>query len=930
MVDFYRNSNPHGLKQIIKMSFITLILVIALIINISMNGYAANQGNNAEGLIEYGLQSIGIITAPEAIKVGDEAVIVIKLTAKVSSPAMLRCDLHYRNAKGGGFLAATASQKISEKQRYEFKIKVLPKESIYQVIPIIYITPDGSWKNKIINAQGRPIKVIQISPTKQERILSSSYPMSFAKHTKVKIQGRKEQVLEHKAIWKPVGPGFLNVPMNVHIDGNTILMLIDIGGLIRSTDGGKSWHYLSYSLEGGIAARNFHDFDVNPVKPDSIIICGDYIFHSEDGGKTWNETAKGLPEFIYNQWRNSYGKIKYTSNGKTIFTAVGGGLQATNSNVKQTLGLYTRKTIYFSRDNGVSFSKLEISGKPSVVAKIYPHPSRSDTVYFSFRDGTIFKIDNANAEKPELVPVSIPDGYYVVDMSINPVNADELLLALNPIDGKNNASVYLLNGNNLRKISLSVDGKEKSIRKISSISYNPNKPTQVIIGCGGDKGLFISNDSLKTFHEFYLPQKFYANSMLGHFYGAIERVFFGKSPIAVVVSMIGAWATDDNFGSLRDLSMIYSNGTLGNRGVSSPANINNIAITRNDTFFSAQDHGAWRSASNDLSRWIPVTGLKQQKAGLLQDAPWGKYTWFWRIGNIFASDDAGIVYICCNAMMNKKKNGFEARKKFMRSHDRGETWQDITAKLGLGDVFPEGNTVVRMIFDPQDSARHWLLMSNMLFYTEDGGNHFLRQSPPAWDEKSKPNFWFSDITYDAGHNVLYLSSKTNRLHFQEKLNHDMMPAALYRSFDHGKTWQPYDIGQHSIASLGVTDTGTLVVGTLKTADQPARLIIIPWGKSYSPDMIRLTAGDTLKEISHNQIEIAPIICDGEDIFAYSNNAWIRSDRTMGQGPLLSRDGGKSFKWIVYNLPITSIWSADMKHGKILIGTTFGLMYWKYK
>jgi hypothetical protein len=95
-------------------------------------------------------------------------------------------------------------------------------------------------------------------------------------------------------------------------------------------------------------------------------------------------------------------------------------------------------------------------------------------------------------------------------------------------------------------------------------------------------------------------------------------------------------------------------------------------------------------------------------------------------------------------------------------------------------------------------------------------------------------------------------------------------------------------------------------------------------------MVKLTLGDTPEEISANQICISPIVCDGNDILAYSNNDWIHTDRFFAQGPLLSRDDGKTFKWINYTLPCTNIWSATMKDGKILLGTTFGLMYWKYK
>lgn len=48
------------------------------------------------------------------------------------------------------------------------------------------------------------------------------------------------------------------------------------------------------------------------------------------------------------------------------------------------------------------------------------------------------------------------------------------------------------------------------------------------------------------------------------------------------------------------------------------------------------------------------------------------------------------------------------------------------------------------------------------------------------------------------------------------------------------------------------------------------------------------------------------------------------------GPLLSRDGGKTFQWITYNLPCVGWPCAVTIHdGKIVIGTR-GLYAWKYK
>jgi hypothetical protein len=753
---------------------------------------------------------------------------------------------------------------------------------------------------------------------------------------KVKIPGLREQVLEHKPVWQSLAPGFVNVPTNVVISGDVITMEIDIGGLMQSRDGGSTWNYLTYHLEGGITGREYYDFDINPKDPRFIVIGGDLIYCTADGGKTWHESHQGLPPLKYASKGNSYGQVKYTADGSVLFTALGTKTFEQGSTWGNCIkSNYHNKSVLFSSDNGNSFSRIDLSAPAALIKRIYAHPTRPEVVYFSFEDGSFYLTANASALKPILTPVSMPDGYYVMAMSVNPRNPDEMLLVMNAVDGKKPARLYratdIAANLKLDEIKINIANTPATERRFLSVGYNPNLPEQVVVGVAGTDYLLISEDNLRSFRKFHLPEKFYADGKLGHYYGQIERVFFGKSKYAVAVSRVGAWITDDNFASLRDLTMVYHDEVFGNRGVGSPANINAIAITKNNAFFSAQDHRAWKSLGNDYRNWTQITGPEQEKVSPQQPAPWGKFTWFWHIEKLFASDDGKYLYINCNAMILKKfKHVFWADKKFMCSRDGGNTWQDVTANLGCGDVYPEGSAFLKILFDPADSSRQWLLMSDALYYSGNGGDKFIRLDSPLFKQVNDRNIMFSDIALDSGHNVLYLSCKTNRIDQKAKLNHDHAPAALYRSLDRGTTWQVCNAGQNAIAALTVTESGSLVIGTLKTADQPARLIVIPWGQKYDPGMIRLTVGDTPEEISANQIEIAPVVCDGEDILAYSNNAWILSDRFFCQGPLLSRDGGKTFRWINYDLPCTNIWSAAMKDGKIMIGTTFGLMYWRFR
>jgi hypothetical protein len=793
-------------------------------------------------------------------------------------------------------------------------------------------------------AIGNPVSAVEKNNDALHRQMEkiTARLMPSAKHRKVKIPGLKAQAVKHRNIWQCVSPGFVNVPSHVTVKGDTITMLIDIGGLMQSKDGGKTWKYTSYMLEDGITGRSFFDFDISPVDEKNIVIGANRIYRSLDGGNTWHASFKGLPPLKHNTRANGYGQVKYNCNGKVLFTAIGTKVTMPVGWEKMLSKHFTKKQIWFTRDNGESFQAIKIPRPFSVIKRIYPHPNNPDIVYFSFADGDFFVTHDATASNPTVRKLDcVPKEHFVRDMSINPTNNHEMLLTISACKKTHKNPSYLYKSANCQSSRIQItkvpvkskNGKAFKCKDLTTVGFNPDKPGQIVLGEKKSPSLYISDDNLKSFYRYSLPKKFFCDGNLGHFYGQIERVFFGKSKYAVIVSKIGSWITSDNFKTVQDLTMKYKADFFSHRGVGTPANINSISISRDNAFFAAQDHGAWISDNNDYMKWKRLTGNNDYVKFPLQPSPWGKdYTWLHQVEKIFSSYDGKFVYINCNAILRKKfRHSFWADKKFFLTRNKGKSWQDISARLGKGKVYPEGSEFLKVLFNSTDSSKHWFLMTNALYYTENGGKNFIQLNSKMFDKiKIKNALMFSDLAYDSGHNILYLSVRTKPTFQHNKLNHATSPAALYRSFDLGKSWEVYNIQQNAIRSIAVTDDGTLAVGTQKTADQPARLIIIPFGKKYDESMVKLTVGDTPEEISANQICVGPVVCDGKDILAYSNNDWFHSDRFFAQGPLLSRDNGKTFNWINHNLPCTNIWSATMKDGKILIGTTFGLMEWKYK
>jgi len=762
---------------------------------------------------------------------------------------------------------------------------------------------------------------------------TATHLLSNIDYQRVKNQDVATQaIVTHKKNlkrWDSLAPGFMNVPVNVVSRGNTITIGIDIGGLLQSSNAGKTWNYISYNSYSGITNNVLLDFDISPTDPQQIIIAArGGIYKTDDGGLHWEHVKSGLPEPQILTKSIYYGQIKFNADGSRIFSSIGTLWNYDSQRLPASIkSKHSMKEIYVSTDNGKSFSSYVLENSLfSNLKRIYAHPTNKDIIYFSFEDGGFYVTFNATSEKIFFKQINLPKGYFVRDMSIDPTNQEKLLLLLSSHKYKKS---LLYVSNNCSNIDMKIEkfttlpnrGKD-----MLSIGFNPNKLGQVVIGETQSKSIFLSNDGGKTFTSIDLPKKFLHNT-LNDFYGNIDTVYFGKSSAyAIIASKVGLWISKDNFNSFEELTMTYHEGWLGNKGVGSPANINSLKITNNNVYFSAQDHGLWVSNGKNIKEWKTLTGTDSWDKFPTQKVPWGKYTWLHKVEKVFVSDDE--KYIIFNTLKYKSKHtGFKKAKKFFRSHNRGGSWEDITSNFGQGDIFPSGNKIQKVLFNSKNSDEQWVLFTNELYYSKDGGNHYSKIQNilfPKFTDNSR--FEYTDIAYDANKNILYLSVGNTDSNFHKTLSLNQTPAALYRSYDKGKTWNIFNIEQSSIKSLGVTENSNIIIATSKVGQQPALLLTIPFNsKKFEKKYIKLTYGDTLDEVQTCGMQITPIKTDGKNVLAYANINWLLSDQVMPQGPYLSRDNGETFEFIQYDLPQNFIWSADIKDGMILLGTTFGLM-----
>src|ERR1051325_55859 len=97
--------------------------------------------------------------------------------------------------------------------------------------------------------------------------------------------------------WTFPGPPHEAHVKNIAFDAagaNTILASIEVGGLLRSTDGGRSWHELSGFYE------DVHRIAQKPGQPDWIYLAtGNGVWQTTDGGSSWKQITDRTTRIAY-------------------------------------------------------------------------------------------------------------------------------------------------------------------------------------------------------------------------------------------------------------------------------------------------------------------------------------------------------------------------------------------------------------------------------------------------------------------------------------------------------------------------------------------------------------------------------------------------------------------------------------------------------
>ncbi|HNX95115.1 MAG TPA: hypothetical protein PKL14_08140 [Holophaga sp.] len=738
----------------------------------------------------------------------------------------------------------------------------------------------------------------------------------------VKIPGLRDQVLNAhlngvKSVWQNVSPGYANVIYDLKVDGGVITLILDLGGVVQSTDGGKTWRALSYWYPGNGVYGEFFTCDVSPADSKLVLAGGRNLARTTDGGKTWSEVySPALPPFTiaanYGTVAGSYatyGRVRFNADGSRVFAALG----ALGHNLKERWGAETDmaarfpKSLVYVGDGTASAFQATPLGAFSGIRLIHPHPTNPDVVYFAFGNGDFYVTRNARASTPTFEKLAIPAGYEVIEMDCSPWTEGDVLLVLKSLTNADSGKVLLGHdtGSGLSWVEVplvNAKGAAYTCTAVRCAKWNPKIQNQVVVGIEDRAQLLVSSDNLKSFSPIPVPTSLQHGE--SSFYLDAQKVAFDrKSNLAAAWSWIGGWTSTDGFKTWDDLLMSYddANQLWGNRGVGFAECAVNVIQRPSAAYLCTNDHGLFRSNGSDHAHWKRIS----RNAGMptVNGKPWASL--FFPMG--VSPDESCMLAFARGAAPNNPYSNNQL--KLVRSSDKGETWADVTATLGLGDPFALTSDPIQILFN-DDASQQWILTDEFLYFSNNGGASFQASPLPF-----AAGTGLCQLAYDANHKWLYLTTASG----------------FARSSDGGASWT--QLSQTFTPGLGVTGAGDLVLGLF------GRLAVVPYGQidalaakngfteSALTPYVKATIGDTVLEATSSMNGFQRIQCNGQVVLATVRFGDNWGNRVCGEGPLVSFDGGATFQWAMYNLPTPVIFSSSVSDTEILLGCGGGAFRW---
>ena len=174
---------------------------------------------------------------------------------------------------------------------------------------------------------------------------------------------------------------------------------LEVGGVIRSLDGGQSWQPINHGLaEGGEDRLDLHGVQVSADQPGTVYISArEGMFRGRNRGEVWEAIDLGR-----------YSPITYTRNlvvaphePSTLYVSVG---RASRSDVG---------ALFRSRDLGETWERADRGVEPrSTMMAVAINPRRPSQVYCATRGGQVFgSLDEGATWKEHPLPEAAKEVY---------------------------------------------------------------------------------------------------------------------------------------------------------------------------------------------------------------------------------------------------------------------------------------------------------------------------------------------------------------------------------------------------------------------------------------------------------------------------------------------------------------------------------------
>ena len=612
-------------------------------------------------------------------------------------------------------------------------------------------------------------------------------------------------------------------------DPDFLLMPIDVGGLLRSLDGGKNW---SQTMNGW-NARGANDFAIDPRNAAHVLgVAGNSmdwgagwgasphgVYLSSDKAASWQQVLSVTDGFLTHI---AFDPSSYDANQKicrvAYFASYSSGLQRTDDGGK-TWRAVSRLPIEnrLDKDNG---------------ALIAVHPTRG-TLYLGGKNG-FFRSDDGGKTFQNVLEGEI------WGLSVCEKTPDEVWISgapglLHSSDGGHTFAPLLAQG---------VD--RNGDKPIRNVNVSPANPQQMLCWVAGDNWAWIrylSRDGGRTFAPIKVLEGTAQraggdNGVAGGLAALpfnVRNGWFGWHPTNpnIVWGIGGDWATKSLDGGQ---TFEWSNN--GNNGIMVGASLNFSSTAPDVVMLGFQDYnGAFTLDGGQIWNYRDVSGqgwgghcyggfaVDKNVMWVGDAAGWGapRRTRISRDGGEnwdFAKDQNGQICEWSGADVSfaDPKNSEILFASNWRSTDKGVSWAKMEGCDGVFIDAPDGTLIGRK--------------NDAILTSKDGG--------ASWDEVAKIDGGFRDVAFDQAHNRYYVAcgdrlkmwqngqlttvetprdqygnQKVECVAVDPKMpqivyaggatNVYASAATIFRSTDGGQSWQNLTMGDgpHEVAALRV-------------------------------------------------------------------------------------------------------------------------------